>query len=46
MVSKIFGFYTVNGTIKVKQHEGDLPVAITHIEDLKKLVPDYDFSEK
>ena len=46
MSNKIYGFYTVNGTIKVKHHEGDLPVPITHIEDLKKLVPGYDFSKK
>ena len=46
MSNKIYCFYTVNGTIKVKHHESDLPVPITHIEDLKKLVPGYDFSKK
>ena len=46
MSNKIYGFYTVNGTIKVKHHEGDLHVPITHKEDLKKLVPGYDFSKK
>ena len=42
----IHSFYTVNGTLKVKHHEGDRPCPITHIEDLKELVPGYDFSKK
>ena len=42
----IHDFYTVNGTVKVKHHEGDLPCPVTHIEDLKKIAPDFDFSKK
>ena len=42
----IFGFYTVNGTVKVKQHEGDRANPVTHIEDLKKIAPEFDFTKK
>ena len=42
----IYSFYTVNGTVKIKQHEEDMPYPVTHIEDLKKIFPDYDFTKK
>ena len=38
-VNIIHGFFTVNGTVKVKVSEGDKPRTITHLEDLKNIAP-------
>ena len=38
----IYSFYTVNGNVKVKMEEGGESTNITHIEDLKNLLPDVD----
>lgn len=38
----IYSFYTVNGIVKAKKLEGGEATSITHMEDLKKLLPDVD----
>ena len=38
-VNIIHGFFTVNGTVKVKVSEGDKPRTNTHLEDLKNIAP-------
>ena len=42
----IHSFFTVNGTVKVKVNEGDKPLTITHLEDLKNIAPGYNFKNK
>ena len=39
----IFGFWTTNGTVKIKRSETSNTVTISHIEDLKTLFENIDF---
>ena len=44
--NKIFSYWTYNGTIKITLSEGGKIYAITHVNDLKTLFPDIDFTKK
>ena len=41
---KIFSYFTVSGTVKLRLQEKGPCSIITHIDDLKELFPDEDFS--
>ena len=40
---KIFSYYTVNGTARLRLQEKGPYSIITHVDDLKEFVPDEDF---
>ena len=42
--NKIFLFFTVNGTVRIRLQEKGPYGIITHIDDLKELFPEKDFS--
>ena len=41
---KIFSYFTVGGTVRIRLQEKSPYSIITHIDDLKELFPDEDFS--
>ena len=41
---KIFSYFTVSGTVRIRLQEKGPYIIITHIDDLKELFPDEDFS--
>ena len=41
---KIFCYFTVGGTVRIRLQEKSPYSIITHIDDLKELFPDEDFS--
>ena len=41
---KVFSYFTVNGTVRIRLQKKSPYSIITHIDDLKELFPDEDFS--
>ena len=41
---KIFSYFTVSGTVRIRLQEKGPYIIITHVDDLKELFPDEDFS--
>ena len=43
---KGFSYFIVNGTVRIRfQEKGPYSIITTHIDDLKELLPDKDFSK-